>query len=53
MLLNLNYEFMNVKEKKQLQDLTEKYKAKGIIKKYDKMYTRKDFGDIYKDFEWT
>ena len=51
MLLNLNYEYMNVKEKKQLQDLTEKYKAKGIIKKYSI-----GFGSyiyyVYEDFKW-
>ena len=36
---------LSTKEKQQLEDLTEKYKTKGIIKTYN-------VNDYFEDFEW-
>ena len=42
--------YMKGEEKKKLEDLIEKYKAKGIIKK---CYNSADVDTIHEDFEWS
>ena len=48
MLLKIECDGYTMYEKQELEDLTEKYKAKGIIKQYSICIGKY----IYEDFEW-
>ena len=47
-LLKVDADYMIYETKSQLEDLTKKYKEKGIIKQYSISIDR----DVYEDFEW-